>query len=153
MYKNILIVANSSNYAASPVDQVLKSINLKGATLYILFYNPNNSDIDIEMAEAPTGFTNEIYIPYSYESTQELDKEFAEQIDEFIAKVNQRGFTNVSSVITYTEPKHSVPKYANEHDIDLIVIGEKDEFLVKRDLESMTKHIIKHTTSNLLIVR
>lgn len=155
MYKKIVVVVDSFGEPKNPLNEAIKLAKENGAELHLLVEKPEMEDIVASAGYMPAygDYEGEYFIPYNYDEIDKTDKAYQKDVDTVISNVKSEGVEKLITGIFSTSPKTFVQKYVAKNDIDLVVLGGPDELLSKWELDSLFKHIIKDTKSNILVIR
>ncbi len=84
---------------------------------------------------------------------EDIENRDNNKTEKFIAEIKQSTSPNtVVSNIEYSI-KNGIVEYSNENAIDLIILGQDEAMYSRRGFDSLIKHVVNKTNSELLIVR
>lgn len=141
-YKKILLATDFSRHAEQTAARAKEMAGLYGASLYVLHVVEEvilyNEDVDMMLGD-PFQLDNTLF-----EVAQNRMQKFAEKV----------GFSD--DVILETQwghPKSNIIAYAEENNIDLIVIGSHGHHGIERLLGSVSSGVSHHAPCDILLVR
>lgn len=135
MFDRILIPTDGSNAVRPAVEAALTLAETHGATLYALFI----VDQPISVSGTGEGFTGLDNL------LDELEEEGHQATSAIADQATDRDIETMTAV-RRGNPHDDILTYANEHDIDLIVMGTHGRTGVKRALlGSVTEDIVRHS--------
>jgi len=143
MSKRILVPVDGSDYAETALEFVVE--NTPDATV-ILFHVIN---------PAEAGYSAEATVPsFSegwYEEKQELSEELFDQLE---AVADAAGVADVERVLEVGRPTQAIVDYADEHDIDQVVMGSHGRSGMSRILlGSVAETVVRRATVPVTVVR
>lgn len=143
MGNRILVPVDGSEYATTALDYVVG--NFPDATVVLLHV--------INPAEA--GYGAEATVPtVSEEWYQERREDAAVLLDELAAESRDAGIEAVEQAIEVGRPTRTIVDYADEHDIDQIVMGSHGRSGVSRILlGSVAETVVRRGTVPVTVVR
>jgi len=98
----------------------------------------------------PVDLANELVLPQQ----QEIEDQLIERAKKVIHNLaNELGTDNVSENVTTGSTKSEIIRFANEHDVDLIVIGQHGRHGFSRLLGSTANAVLHNTPCDVLAVR
>lgn len=150
MYKKIATVVDTYGEPKGVLEEVIRMAQKEQAELHLLIHKPNIDAVE-EMNYLP--YDSGMYMPYEYDLIEESDETYQKDADKLISTINTEGLTKLVTTIFSGNPKAFVPKYIEKDPVDLLVISDATELFSTRELEATAKHIIKETSSNLLVLR
>lgn len=147
MYQQILIPTDGSQVAEHAVEHALELAETYDATIHTL-YVVDTSALELSMnTEQAQRITAGEF--------GELDEieEFAEKATESVANLARaRGIDVVENVVG-GQPHKSIAAYAEDNDVDIIVMGSHGRSGIKRALlGSVTERVLRTTTIPVLVV-
>ncbi len=150
MYKKIVTVVDVFGEPNGVLAEVITMSQRENSELHLLINKPEIEALE-QLNYLP--YDSGMYMPYEYDMIKENDENYQKDVDKVISKVKAEGVDKLVTTIYSGSTKSFINKYIEKNSMDLIVLGSYDELLSKRELESVAKHVIKNTTSNLLILR
>jgi len=149
MEKILLAVDGSekSKQAADKLAEMVKSIESEVDIITVL----ESPDIKLREVDA--------YIPdKTIEELREMNKEEIKEKAEQILKEAEEHFKDIDvklkKIIKYGDPADVICDYAEENDIDMIVLADKGIGGIKRFfLGSITSKVVRHAKSSVMIVK
>lgn len=155
MYKKIVVVVDSFGEPKNPLNEAIKLAKEDKSELHLLIQKPEMEDLVASAGYMPAygDYEGENFLPYNYDEIDKTDKEYQKDVDNVIANVKSSGVENLVTGIFSTSPKTFVQKYAKKHDVDLVVLGGPDDLMGKWELDSLFKHLIRDTKSNIVVIR
>lgn len=143
MSKRILVPVDGSDYAETALEFVVE--NTPDATVILLHV--------INPAEA--GYSAEATVPSFSEEWYEEKQELSEELfDELEAVADGAGVADVERVLEVGRPTQAIVDYADEHDIDQIVMGSHGRSGMSRILlGSVAETVVRRATVPVTVVR
>lgn len=142
MFDRILIPTDGSNPAKSAVEMALGLAETHGATLHVLFIVDQPTSVS-GIGEGFSGLDNLL---------DALEEEGHTATDEIAEQAKARDIETTAAV-RRGNPHDDILTYANEHDIDVIVMGTHGRTGVKRALlGSVTENVVRHSEIPVLTV-
>lgn len=169
MYQNILFPTDGSDGAEAALDHAVEQASTDDATLHVLFvakdeFGPSGmietehegversemvggEELERERAEASkTGMTSES--PESWGSVHEHGRRIVESVADSVTGVP------VETAVLSGQPHKRIRDYADEHDVDLIVMGTHGRTGVDRYLlGSVTEKVVRTADQPVLTIR
>ncbi len=84
---------------------------------------------------------------------EDMEKRDKEKTENFVAEIKQNLSSDVIISTVDNSIKSDIVKYSNDNGIDLIILGKDDALYSRRSFDSLIKHLINKTNSDLFIVR
>ncbi|MGH1832657.1 universal stress protein [Enterococcus gilvus] len=84
---------------------------------------------------------------------EDVENRDNEKTKRFISDIKESSPSNVIISSVDYSIKKDVVEYANEHNISLIILGQDESMYSRRGFDSLIKHVVNKTNSELLIVR
>ncbi len=149
MEKILLAVdgSESSRKAADKVAELVKSLESEVTLITVL----ESSDIKLREVDA--------YIPdKTIEELREINREEMKKKGKKVLKEAAEHFTGVDTklkkIIKHGDPADVICDYAEENDIDMIVLADKGIGGIKRFfLGSITEKVVRHAQNSVMIVK
>lgn len=139
MYQQILVPLDGSDNAQSALQEAIQISRYFGSTLTLM------AVVDQGRVIVASGS-----IPYDLSG--ELTKQAQQVLEESKRQVEAAGVI-ATTVVESGSPKHEIVKYANEHDIELIVIGKSGADAINRLLlGSTTAYVVRNAKERVLVV-
>lgn len=147
MYDTILVPTDGSDVAEAAVDQALDLAETYGATVHALYV------VDIDAVDLGLGTEQVDRIRQGHFGEMEELKSKADDATGYIAdRAAERG-VGAEEVVETGNPHKVIADYADDHDVDLIVIGSHGRAGVKRALlGSVTERVLRSTHRPVLVV-
>lgn len=146
MYERILLTTDGSEAAKTAFDHAIDIAARRGATLHVLYVVDTDAiaysrgDDKIERLEGD-----------DLEELPGLQERARQAIETVVDRAREAGVETRPS-IRGGAPYEAIPDYAEEHDIDLIVMGSHGRSGAKRMLlGSVTERILRSTTIPVLV--
>ncbi|WP_342765712.1 universal stress protein [Methanohalobium sp.] len=141
-YDKILIATDGSINSEGAIDSGLEIARLSGAKVYALY------------VMAPTGFTlrgtQETWVKEVY---NELSKE-GKEATEYIKQLGEDYGLEVEAVMLEGNPSEMIIDFADENEIDLIVMGTHGKTgLQKFLIGSVAEKVVRNSNKEVLVVR
>lgn len=150
MYKKIATVVDIYGEPRGVLDKVIHMAQKDQAELHLLIQKPEIEAIE-EMNYMP--YDSGMYMPYEYDLIKESDENYQKDVDKLISIINTEGLSKLVTTIFSGNPKSFVPKYIEKNPVNLVVLSDVTDLFSTRELEATAKHIIKETSSDLLVLR
>lgn len=142
MFTRILVPTDGSEEVESAVEMALELARTHDATLHVLFIVDPPRSIS-GAGEGFTGLDNLL---------DELEAE-GQRATERVAERGDDSGVEVETAVRRGNPHDDVLAYADEHDVDLIVMGTHGRTGVKRALlGSVTENVVRHSEIPVLTV-
>jgi len=127
MYRRILVPTDGSETAAAAMEEAIDLASTDSAEVHVLHVIDSwHYDTSIESAVEPL-------------------REEAEPFVERLAGLAEAAGVPVTTAIEVGRPAHHVLEYADDHDVDLIVLGTRGRGgLPRRLLGSVTQYVVAH---------
>ncbi|HKJ57633.1 MAG TPA: universal stress protein [Halobacteriales archaeon] len=127
MYRRILVPTDGSETAAAAMEEAIDLASTDSAEVHVLHVIDSwHYDTSIESAVEPL-------------------REEAEPFVERLAGMAEAAGVPVATAIEVGRPAHHVLEYADDHDVDLIVLGTRGRGgLPRRLLGSVTQYVVAH---------
>ena len=139
MYDRILLAIDGSEHATVAASHAVHTADREGATLYVLFVAEKTRD-DPETTGLQEGVSEDL------DRSDEIVKGVVESADE-------KG-VEVTSETVVGHPKEAIREYADEKNVDLIVMGSVGKSGIKRvALGSVAEDVIRSASVPVLTVR
>lgn len=143
MFDQVLIPTDGSDAVGPAVDTAIDLAETHKATLHVLYI------VDQPTTVSGTGEG----VPGLGNLLDALDKEGREATSDIAARANERGI-DATPAVRQGNPHDDILSYAEENDIDVIVIGTHGRTGVKRALlGSVTEAVVRHSEIPVLTVR
>lgn len=143
MFKNILVPIDGSKSSKHSVDAAKEIGEKFGAKLFILTVIPEVSIFE----QYPSNF------PYSLEISK-ANTERAEFVLSDVEKTLEDYKGEVETFYTSGSPAHEITTFADEHQIDLIVMGNRGLGAFSRTLlGSVSTKVINHSKTSVFVVK
>lgn len=140
MYEQILLPTDGSEAAEGAIEQAIDITERYDAALHILYV------VDV------TATT--LNIRGSDTSLDQIEEEGQEVIEDSIQKTEQSEIGTVTGSVIEGIPDEAILEYADEHDIDLIVMGTQGRTGLDRYIiGSVTEKVVRHANPSVLTVR
>lgn len=140
MFENILLPTDGSKGAESAVERAIELARISDATLHVLYV------VDTSAAETMDGHGG-----FALSALEEAGQETVGKVAD---RVRASGVENVSSVVERGVPHRTILEYADERDIDCIVMGTHGRTGVERFLlGSVTEKVVRLSEVPVLTVR
>ena len=139
-YKNILVAVDASEQAYDALREAVDTAKLNHSHLKILYV------LNDKLANIPVHLDTMTL----YKSVQEHSDYVVEQVQEYL-----KGTEVDFEIVRLTgSPKREIINYANENNIDLVVIGSTgldaiDRFIIG----STTQYIVNHASCNVMVIK
>ncbi len=108
MYDNILVPTDGSGTAADAIDHAIELASTYDATVHALYVVDTAAYGSIEVGA-------DVFV-------DALEQEGNDAVEEVAEKGDAAGVT-VEGVVEHGSPAHTIVEYADDHDVDLIVMG------------------------------
>jgi nucleotide-binding universal stress UspA family protein len=142
MFDRILIPTDGSDSAKSAVEMALKLAETHGATLHVLFIVDQPASVS-GVGEGFSGLDNLL---------DALEEEGHNATGEIVEQARERDIETTAAV-RRGNPHDDILTYADESDIDMIVMGTHGRTGVKRALlGSVTEDVVRHSEIPVLTV-
>ena len=142
MFARVLIPTDGSDAAQPAVDAAIELAETHGATLHVLHIVDQPTSVS-GMGEGVPGLDNLL---------DALEKEGQKATTDVAARAKDRGIETTTAV-RQGNPHDDILSYAEENDIDVIVMGTHGRTGVKRALlGSVTEDIVRHSEIPVLTV-
>lgn len=142
MFDRILIPTDGSDLAKPAVEMAIGLAETHGATLHVLFIVDQPPSVS-GMGEGFTGLDNLL---------DELEDEGHQATNAVAEQARARGIETTAGV-RRGNPHDDILAYADEHDVDVIVMGTHGRTGVKRALlGSVTEDVVRHSEIPVLTV-
>lgn len=142
MFDRILVPTDGSDEASAAVEMALELATVHDATLHALFVVDQPTSVS-GIGEGFTGLDNLL---------DELDARGREITDAIADRARDSGVKTVTAV-QRGNPHDDILAYADEHEIDVIVMGTHGRTGVKRALlGSVTEDVVRHSEIPVLTV-
>ena len=127
MYRRILVPTDGSETAAAAMEEAIDLAGADSAEVHVLHVIDSwRYDTSIESAVEPL-------------------REEADPVVERLAGMAEAAGVPVTTAIEVGRPAHHVLEYADDHDVDLIVLGTRGRGgLPRRLLGSVTQYVVTH---------
>ncbi|MFD1632785.1 universal stress protein (plasmid) [Haloplanus ruber] len=140
MYDNILIPTDGSDEVAEAVDEAIGMAELCGATLHVINV-VDTTEIsvahDVELAEIEQG----------------LEGAGSDAVDAVVSRASEQGLDTQSAILR-GPPAKKIIEYADENDIDLIVMGTRGNTGMDRILlGSVAETVIRNAAQPVTVKR
>ncbi|ELY42327.1 universal stress protein [Natronorubrum sulfidifaciens] len=141
MYDNILIPTDGSETVAETLTHGLPIAETNEATVHSLYV------VDSRMTAAASGDT-------STDLERALEADGRDAVDAIEQEAEQRGLDTVTDIQKGT-PAKTILEYADEHDIDLIVIGTRGKSPREKvtSLGSVSERVVDNASIPVFVVR
>lgn len=140
MYEHVLLPTDGSEAAANAANEAFEVATNNDATLHVLF-----------VVDETAGPLN---IRGSDAQFEQVEAEGAEAVDEIIEQAKQAGVETVTGSVWQGTPYEAILDYAEENDIDLIVMGTHGRSGLDRHLlGSVTEKVVRRSNPSVLTVR
>jgi len=144
MYDRILLATDGTVASADATEHAIALAAEQDATLHVL------SVLDEDVY---TAYSGDEYVDGAEGPEHGLEEQAAEALDAVEADADARGVSVVRAV-ERGDPSHAIVDYADEHDIDLLVLGTRhrpDEY--RALLGSVTDRVLRLTTRPATVVK
>lgn len=142
MFDRILIPTDGSDPAKPAVEMALRLAKTHGATLHILFIVDQPTSVS-GIGEGFSGLDNLL----------DAIEEEGHQATDAIAKQARDRDIETTTTVRRGNPPEDILTYANEHNIDVIIMGTHGRTGVKRALlGSVTEDVVRHSEIPVLTV-
>ncbi|WP_435066148.1 universal stress protein [Halobaculum sp. EA56] len=142
MFDRVLIPTDGSDPARSAVEMALGLAETHGATLHILFIVDQPTSVS-GMGEGFSGLDDLL---------DALEEKGHETTEAVVEQAKGRGI-ETKTAVRRGNPHDDILTYANNHDIDVIVMGTHGRTGVKRALlGSVTEDVVRHSEIPVLTV-
>lgn len=139
MYQHILVPLDGSDNAQSALQEAIQISRYFGSTLTLM------SVVDQGRVIVASG-------SMPYDLSGELKKQAQQVLETSKQQVEAAGVI-ATTVVTTGSPKHEIVTYANEHEIELIVIGKSGADAINRLLlGSTTAYVVRNAKERVLVV-
>ncbi|MGM0594388.1 MAG: universal stress protein [Pseudomonadota bacterium] len=115
MFKKILVAVDGSKKALEALEQAIEFQQLSEAEIYLLCVFKHHSLFEASLSMVRP---NELQIP-----DQALMDFAREVVNQAKAYANEHGATQVRGFVKGGRPSKTIVEFAQEHDVDLIVLG------------------------------
>lgn len=143
MFKKILVPLDGKPYSEAVLDHVAKMAGGTSAAVILLRVGHLPKDVIVEQGRV---------IPLD-EQMSWLETEFAHYLSEKAAKLSAKG-VNVKTDTTYGEPDSTIIAYAEEQDVDVIVVASHGKLCIGPVCFSdEADKIVTHSTRPVLLIK
>lgn len=142
MYHDVLIPTDGSEGSGAAVEQGVTIASDRGATAHFLYV----ADLGEEMSAAGVGTVAE-----DLEATHQ--REAADALDAAEERADEAGVP-AERVTLEGVPHEAIVTYAEDEDVDLVVVGASGESgLRERLLGSTSEHVVENADASVLVAR
>ncbi|WP_394742378.1 universal stress protein [Natronococcus roseus] len=138
MYDNVLIATDGSDEAEGCVEHGLDVAERVGAKVHVLY-----------VVETKASYI--LTVGISDDELRSYRKYGEEIVGEVIERVSERGLSG-EGVIRTGRPAEEIVEYANENDVDLVLMGKQGHGAIDRHLGSTSEKVIRMTDTPVTIV-
>lgn len=148
MYDTVLVPTDGSDAANCAIDDAIEVAATYDATVHALYV------VDVDAVSLALG-AEQLDRTLDVDSDRfpdDLRSKAADATGAVAARARERGLDVVESIEVGT-PHDEIARYADEHDVDLIVLGSHGRTGVKRRLlGSVAERVVRTTTAPVLVV-
>ncbi|WP_336359914.1 universal stress protein [Haladaptatus sp. ZSTT2] len=138
MYQHILLPVDGHEGTEAAVEHAIDLANTYGASLHVLFAVEVRG---LDLLEEPN----------LEKFREDLEAEGAAALEDAEVRAEDAGVTTVTTLV-HDDPREAILTYADENDIDLIVLGQGREGLSRLILGSVTDRIVREASVPVLVV-
>lgn len=139
MYDRILVPTDGNDGAESALEQAIDLARQYDAALHAIY------------AIDTPAFSSELDVGVVYDAFEELGRK---AVDEIAQQANAAGIDTVETAVLTGSPHRAILSYADDHDIDLIVMGTHGRRGLDRYLlGSVTERVVRLADVPVLTVR
>lgn len=156
MSNKMLVLVGSDGKPENAFRKAVELAEKEKSELHVLIYNTTlKENIALEESEEfslEDSYMGELTVP-DVQLMEDLDEENQAEIKEFVSSIKLSNPDNL--IISYVSYglKKAVLNYANEKEIDLVILGQEESLYIRLTFDSLIKHLANKSASNLLIIK
>ena len=143
IYRKIMVATDGSEHVRKAIATAIEIAKLSGAKLYAVYVMAND---EFSMSDPKNAELEKTFVDYF--------RNEGKAATAFVETSGKAENVEVESVILEGSPVHEIVNFAEENDIDLIVMGTHGKNAIERFLlGSIAENVVRHSKKAVLVVR
>ncbi|MGM0239496.1 universal stress protein [Enterococcus sp. AZ103] len=156
MKKKILVLMENTGSPQRALKEAEHLAKNDSSELHVLIFNTNQKEIyeiEEEQTYSLAGDISGEEIAREENAIKTIENEDAEKTDKFVSELRKTVSVNLMISYVTSSIKSDVVTYSEEKNIDLIILGQDEAMYSRRGFDSLIKHVVNKTNSDLLVVK